>query len=144
MLWNDSINNEEDLSCSNRLNLHFKARKDTSTQRDEKTGINLPQLKCSPRGRRDTPPLPNTHIARWIALCFTALWCHRRHNPCHSAPAHAEVAEQRAVKGGCGVSLGGIKDVERHRAFPAASISLWVGLKFSLPNKRSREGSMWI
>lgn len=42
MLWNDSINNEEDLSCSHRLNLHFKARKDTSTQREEKAGINLP------------------------------------------------------------------------------------------------------
>lgn len=34
MQWNDSINNEGDLSCSSH-NLHFKAHKDTNTQTEE-------------------------------------------------------------------------------------------------------------
>lgn len=143
MQWNDSINNEGDLSCSSH-NLHFKAHKDTITQREE--------------SRQESPltpiftELPITQsqrhtLAHKLALCFSALWCHRSHNPCHSAPSHAEIAEQRAVKGVCALSLGGIKDVESCHAFPPASSSLWADLKFSLPNKRSWEDPcrvVWI
>lgn len=101
MLWNDSINIEGDASCSHH-NLHFKAHRHKQTKsRQIRVSSNSKFSPRSPANRRgDTCLLTRSHVAYWLLLCFSALWCQCSHNPCNdSAPSHAEIAEQRAVKG---------------------------------------------
>lgn len=92
--------------------------------------------------------LANSHITYWLSLLLSTLWWHRCHNPCFSAPSHAEIVGQRAVKGVYALSLRGIKDVKGLKRIKVgamlprllpASISLWAGAKFSVPNKKSKE-----
>lgn len=60
--------------------------------------------------------------------------------PFCTIPSHAEIAEQRAVKGARALSLGGIKDVESCHAFPLPPFPFGL-VSSSLPDKRNWEVS---
>lgn len=149
MLRDDSINNEGALSRS-RHDLHLKAYR--RIRRKRQTGIFVRQLTFPPSSpaishRDEMRARKLTQHLSTLGL-LSALWWHRGHNPCYSAPSHTEIVEQRAVKGVYALSLGGIKDAEGLKGIkvgamlprlPPACISLWAGVKFSVPGQKSRE-----
>lgn len=148
MLRNESLNNEGALSCSHH-DLHLKAHRHIHRKsRQAYSSANKIFTKLpSNQSLRQMRARKLTHYL-WLSLLLSTLWWHRCHNPCFSAPSHAEIVGQRAVKGVYALNLRGIKDVKGLKRIKVgamlprllpASISLWAGAKFSVPNKKSKE-----
>lgn len=137
MQWNDSINNEGDhLSLTKTCVL--ERIKTLACREEGKTAMNLPRLKFSPSSREltKTRPRSQTHTSlidsHFALLHFDATAATA---PAIPAPSHAEIAEQRAVKGACALSLGDIKDAESCHASPPPSPAIPSGLVSSSPSQ---------
>lgn len=96
---------------------------DTNTQRTDGHVHPLTQISTKlPSNQSQRHPRSQTHtslIESHFASCaLMPSQPQPQPLPFCTIPSHAEIAEQRAVKGVCALSLGGIKDVESCHAFP--------------------------